>query len=496
MRSNFAPRLGVQRESVFDVLDRHGRRGRLVGIAHLLDPFGEEVVRSVTSVQPTSQIDDSLVAEGRRVVEEEDPDLLVLQLLAADQLGHVRGVRNPEYLDQIAETDRHVGDFLGFLEERGKLDDATVILMADHGQGRGIGGHGHLDWGERPVPFVVWGEGAPPGTVSREPRSVLELARRRSSALLGVPQPRRRRAAGRWCRRATPRRAGAAPGRRALPRRSWSRATRSRQSAACLPGIPKAACGLPLDVLLVDDGSRDATPVDRPRARRARPLGGALARTRRRPAHRPRDRPRRGLRRRPVHRRRRRVRPGGPRARPRAGGTRTRRLRARLALPRPTRGHVLAPNAREPLVERAAGNSARHRHERCPDRLPRVLRPRARRRPHPARLQLRAGAHALAVGRRHRRGRGADQLPAPHERTLVRALPRVPGPRGARRLARVARRARLARTSAARPPPTAPASQNGQPPPRVEQRQQIGERPERRVGPGGHERAVAPATSA
>ena len=55
MRSNFAPRLGVRRESVFDVLERHGRRGRLVGIAHLLDPFGEDVVRSVTSVQPTSR---------------------------------------------------------------------------------------------------------------------------------------------------------------------------------------------------------------------------------------------------------------------------------------------------------------------------------------------------------------------------------------------------------------------------------------------------------
>ena len=81
------------------VLERHGRRGRLVGIAHLLDPFGEDVVRSVTSVQPTAQIDLSLAAAARRVVEEEDPDLLVLQLLAADQLGHVRGVRNPEYLE-------------------------------------------------------------------------------------------------------------------------------------------------------------------------------------------------------------------------------------------------------------------------------------------------------------------------------------------------------------------------------------------------------------
>src|SRR5215211_3533153 len=188
MRSNFAPRLGVRRESVFDVLERHGRSGRLVGIAHLLDPFGEEVVRSVTSVQPTSEIDRSLAAEARRVVDEEDPELLVLQLLAADQLGHVRGVRSPEYLDQLAETDRRVGEFLAFLERRGKLEDATVILMADHGQGRGIGGHGHLDWGERPVPFVVWGAGAVAGAISREPRSVLELAAT-IAELLDVPAP-------------------------------------------------------------------------------------------------------------------------------------------------------------------------------------------------------------------------------------------------------------------------------------------------------------------
>ena len=255
MRSNFAPRLGVRRESVFDVLERHGRRGRLVGIAHLLDPFGEEVVRSVTSVQPTGQIDSSLCAEGRRVVEEEDPDLLVLQLLAADQLGHVRGVRNPEYLDQLAETDRHVGDFLSFLEERGKLDGATVILMADHGQGRGIGGHGHLDWGERPVPFVVWGAGARPGGVSREPRSVCELAATVSS-LLGVETP------------------AAARGRPMVPEldpcieqgASAGRAlavvvARDEEPVVgrVLAGLPREACGMPVDVLLVDDGSRDST---------------------------------------------------------------------------------------------------------------------------------------------------------------------------------------------------------------------------------------------
>ena len=256
MRSNFAPRLGVRRESVFDVLEREGRSGRLVGIAHLLDPFGEDVVRSVTSVQPTSEIDDSLIAAARRVVDEEDPDLLVLQLLAADQLGHVRGVRSPEYLDQLANTDRLVGDFLAFLEERGKLDDATAILMADHGQGRGIGGHGHLDWGERPVPFVVWGEGAVPGAISDEPRSVLEVAKT-IARLLRSAEP------------------DAARGRPLVPvedaRVKSARAAGrclaiviSRDEEAALPGVlgalPSEAAGLPVDVLLIDDGSTDSTP--------------------------------------------------------------------------------------------------------------------------------------------------------------------------------------------------------------------------------------------
>ncbi len=261
MRSNFAPRLGVRCESVFDVLERHGKRGRLVGIAHLLDPFGEEVVRSVTSVQPTAQIDLSLAAAGRRVVEEEDPDLLVLQLLAADQLGHVRGVRNPEYLDQLAETDRRIGDFLAFLAERGKLDtkggagDATVILMADHGQGRGIGGHGHLDWGERPVPFVVWGKGAVPGATSHEPRSVCELAAT-VSELLGVEAPAGAR--GRALVPVTDSGVTAAPARGRCLAIVVARDEEPRLGPV-LERLPGQACGMPVDVVVVDDGSRDRT---------------------------------------------------------------------------------------------------------------------------------------------------------------------------------------------------------------------------------------------
>ena len=231
-----------------------------MGIAHLLDPFGEDVVSAVTSVQPTERIDHSLVAAARDVVEREDPDLLVLQLLAADQLGHVRGVRNREYIDQLEDTDRHVAGFLAWLGERGKLDDATVILMADHGQGRGIGGHGHLDWGETPVPFVVHGEGAVPGAVSREPHNVCELAAT-VSALLGVEPP------------------ASARGRALVPALDpalsgvWRRTGQTpKRCLAIIPAkdeapvigpiverIPSEACGMSVDTLVIDDGSRDDT---------------------------------------------------------------------------------------------------------------------------------------------------------------------------------------------------------------------------------------------
>jgi arylsulfatase A-like enzyme len=64
-----------------------------------------------------------------------------------------------------------------------------VILMADHGQGRGIGAHGHLSEGERFVPFAMWGSGIAQGRVVSEPRSILDLAPT-ISYLLGVEPPK------------------------------------------------------------------------------------------------------------------------------------------------------------------------------------------------------------------------------------------------------------------------------------------------------------------
>jgi hypothetical protein len=135
------------------------------------------------------------------------------------------------------------------------------------------------------VPFVVWGRGAVPGAVSREPRSVLELAVT-VSRLLGLPAPAAAR--GRPLVPAEDLALGPASGGgeggdsvAVVGKQSWvdpriGRLGRIVGGGRCLAivvardegaavgavvgGIPGEACGLPVDVLLVDDGSRDRTP--------------------------------------------------------------------------------------------------------------------------------------------------------------------------------------------------------------------------------------------
>ncbi len=186
--SNLVLKLGLKVESVFDVLRRAGKRGRLVGIAHLIDAFGDDVA-SVTSVAHNDKIDQNLIAAARGEMETHDPELLVLQLLAVDQNGHVRGTAYPEYGERIEITDRLIEGFMAWCEDRGYLEDAAVILMADHGQGRGIGAHGHLSEGERFVPFAMWGSGVAGGRVVEEPASILDLAPT-ICYLLGVKPPK------------------------------------------------------------------------------------------------------------------------------------------------------------------------------------------------------------------------------------------------------------------------------------------------------------------
>ena len=176
MRSNFVPSLGVKCDSIFSSFERQGLKARLVGIAHLIDAFGENNVKTVTATMKNDEIDLGLVARAKEVLKTEDPDLLVLQLLSVDQTGHARGSYNSEYLKKIETSDRIIEEFLAWCGSEGYLENATVMITADHGQGIGIGGHGHLSRTEVHVPCIFWGAGVPSGQVRNEPRSIMDMA--------------------------------------------------------------------------------------------------------------------------------------------------------------------------------------------------------------------------------------------------------------------------------------------------------------------------------
>ncbi|MED0758764.1 alkaline phosphatase family protein [Aneurinibacillus thermoaerophilus] len=187
IKSNMVWSLLVKVESIFDVLKKQGKKGVLFGCAHLIDAFGD-YVESFTAVSHNDIVDRKIMEQAKVIYERENPDLFVVQMIAVDQTGHSRGVLYPEYLEKIKEADELIADFHAWLMKRGEMDETAFIVMADHGQGNGIGGHGHLDVGERFVPFLMHGPMIQRGKRVEEFRSIVSLAPT-ISALLGVPLP-------------------------------------------------------------------------------------------------------------------------------------------------------------------------------------------------------------------------------------------------------------------------------------------------------------------
>ena len=249
MRSNFVPSLGVKCESIFDVAPS----SRLVGIAHLVDAFGDRV-STVTAVMPNDEIDAALCARARQAVEDEDPDLLVVQTLSVDQTGHFRGSYHDEYLRQIESTDGEIERLVAWLERRwGGLGGVTVGVLSDHGQGRGIGGHGHWAPTERLVPCIWWGQGVPDRPV-RQDVSILDVAATLAHRA-GARAPSRSVGQCLLCDGAAL--AGPSPGAPVvvvLPVHDEAATV-----ADVIARVPPRAGGLPVQVVVVDDGSEDGS---------------------------------------------------------------------------------------------------------------------------------------------------------------------------------------------------------------------------------------------
>lgn len=187
IQSNMVWKLGIRVESIFDSLRKVGKVGRLLGIAHLIDSMGDDV-ESVTAVMHNDKADRNIMERAKLIMAEQDPDLLVVQFIGTDQTGHSRGVLYPDYVQKIEEVDALIEEYVTWLTQQGKMANTTLILCADHGQADGIGGHGHLDEGERYVPFFMWGPSIQAGLKVQDKHSLVSLAPT-LSVLLGAPYP-------------------------------------------------------------------------------------------------------------------------------------------------------------------------------------------------------------------------------------------------------------------------------------------------------------------
>jgi hypothetical protein len=251
MRSNFVPRLGVKCESVFDVIPGW----HMVGIAHLVDAFGDRV-STVTAVMPNDEIDAALCNKAREVVLRDDPDVLVVQTLSVDQTGHFRGSFYDEYLAHIESTDRELEAMVAWLAEQwGGLDGVTIGVLSDHGQGRGIGGHGHWTPTERWVPCIWWGHGVPERPLTgRDEVSVMDVAPTLCHRA-GVRAPER--SVGRCLLCHGSERANddlRNPIAVVLPVHNEIETV-----AAVIERVPDRVHGRPVEVIVVDDGSTDGS---------------------------------------------------------------------------------------------------------------------------------------------------------------------------------------------------------------------------------------------
>lgn len=185
--SNMVWKLGIKVESIFDSLRKVAKKGRLLGIAHLVDSLGKDV-DTVTAVMDNDQADQNIIERSKQIMKNEDPDLFITQLIGTDQTGHSQGVFYDEYIQKIEEADRLIEEFVTWMKEEGKMENTTLMICADHGQADGIGGHGHLDEGERFVPFFMWGPHIQQGKVIEDRESLVSVAPT-IAHLLGAPFP-------------------------------------------------------------------------------------------------------------------------------------------------------------------------------------------------------------------------------------------------------------------------------------------------------------------
>ncbi|MCM1026181.1 MAG: alkaline phosphatase family protein [Roseburia sp.] len=120
------------------------------------------IIEEGIGVYKCSAKDYDLVEPAIRYIRENDFTFLFFQFDSVDHMGHKHGYGSPEHLEMITKNDGYIGRIVEAVMESGRMEDALLMLEADHGgtPDYGTGGsHGGATDAERYVSFFAVGGG-------------------------------------------------------------------------------------------------------------------------------------------------------------------------------------------------------------------------------------------------------------------------------------------------------------------------------------------------
>lgn len=127
------------------------------------EPICSEIIEPSCECHAVSMKDRELVMSAAEYIRREDPKVFFIHLDLIDHAGHAYNYGSHGYIDQITETDGHVGILLHAIRDSGALEDSLIIVLSDHGGIDDDHGRDHPDemtifWGCRGPGVVRGGE--------------------------------------------------------------------------------------------------------------------------------------------------------------------------------------------------------------------------------------------------------------------------------------------------------------------------------------------------
>lgn len=141
---------------------------------HDWDDFGRLVEQGVPTIIADTKGEDKTLAEAKRYLIANKPLFTFIHLDHVDHAGHDFAWESQEYIKAVEKADKMIGEVIEALKQAQILDNAIVIIVADHG-GKGKG-HGKLSLEELTIPFIIAGKGIKKGVELQEKVSNADIA--------------------------------------------------------------------------------------------------------------------------------------------------------------------------------------------------------------------------------------------------------------------------------------------------------------------------------